>query len=232
MNQLSTIASLVARMDPMAKQATKGAELDNILETVKLAIKAEPGIDLTAAWAENNSTYLDFRFAFAPGWAIDGHEVKMSLSVSTEEQSWYVNMVVDCEDGEIEAWGHLDMNQQELEPLSCPVSHMLEVIHGQYEEKLREENAKDDTLLGTAANVAKLLEPHVEAIKKICKDNGMTLFADCSLDGTTCMYVVPDCVDASDRVPEGKEITTDRIPYIDLNAVKFDPNYDHFTKTK
>ena len=207
-------------------------DLGNLIATVVRDDLGRDSKSLISNWVQNNGEYIDFFFALRPDWLVgtpDDKQVKMRISIDLCDRSWYTHLVMDCKDGEIEAWGEKEFKIAELEEYSMPVKSMLEVIHGQYEEKLHEENAKDDTLLGTAANVAKLLEPHVEAIKKICKDNGMTLFADCSLDGTTCMYVVPDCIDASDCVPEGKEITTDRIPYIDLNAVKFDPSYDHFT---
>jgi len=220
MNQLSTIASLVARMDPMAKQATKGAELDNILNAVKLAIKDEPGIEINAAWAENNLTYLDFRFAIAPRWAIEGHEVKMSLSVSTEEQSWYVNMVVDCPDGELESWGHLDMNQQELEPLSCPVSHMLSLIKEQYDRKRKESSGKYMDQL----NMAKIdLEPLADKIRDLCKAHHVKLWFDRNIEGGNGLMVIPEDAYSDES---GEKIDTDNVPYLDMGIVGFDSNYD------
>ena len=221
MNQLSTIASLVAKMDPMAKQATKGTELDNILETVKSVVKAEPGIDLTAAWAENNLTYIDFRFAFVPGWAIEGHEVKMSLSVSTDEPSWYVNMVVDCPDGELESWGHLDMNPQELEPLSCPVNHMLSLIKEQYDRKRKESAEKYMYRL----NMAKIdLEPLAEKIRDMCKAHNVKLWFDRNIDGSNSLMVLPEDAYTDES---GPMVDMDSVPYLDMGIVGFNSNYDH-----
>jgi hypothetical protein len=221
MNQLSTIASIIAKMDPMAKQATKGAELDNILNAVKLTIKDEPNIDITAAWAENNLTYLDFRFAIAPRWAIEGHEVKMSLSVSTDEQSWYVNMVVDCQDGELESWGHLDMNPQELEPLSCPVNHMLSLIKEQYDSKRKESSGKYIDQL----KMAKIdLEPLADKIRDMCKEHKVKLWFDRNLDGSNSLMVLPEDAYTDES---GEKIDTDNVPYLDMGIVGFDSNYDH-----
>lgn len=220
MNQLSTIASIIAKMDPMAKQATKGAELDNILETVKSIVKAEPDLDLAVAWAENNSTYLDFRFAFAPGWAIEDHQVKMSLSVSTEEQSWYVNMVVECQDGELESWGHLDMNPQELEPLSCPVNHMLSLIKEQYDRKRKESSGKYMDQL----KMAKIdLEPLADKIRDMCKAHKVKLWFDRNIEGDNGLMVLPEDAYADES---GEKIDTDNVPYLDMGIVGFDSNYD------
>jgi hypothetical protein len=109
---------------------------------------------------------------------------------------------------------------------------MLEVIHEQYDKKLHEENAKSDADLAKAAQVAKKLAPQVAKINKICKENGMKLYVDCNLDGTNCIFVVPDCIGTEDFIDEKDEITTDNIPYIDLNMRGFDSNYDHFMKIK
>jgi hypothetical protein len=210
-------------------------DLSNLIDTV---VREDLGTDsksLITNWAENNDEYLDFSFALRPDWLVgtpDDKQVKMRISIDLGEGSWYAHMIMDCEDGEIEEWGEKEFKSAELEEYSMPVKSMLEVIHEQYDKKLHEENAKSDADLAKAAQVAKKLAPQVAKINKICKENGMKLYVDCNLDGTNCIFVVPDCIGTEDFIDEKDEITTDNIPYIDLNMRGFDSNYDHFMKIK
>ena len=210
-------------------------DLSNLIATV---VREDLGRDskyLITNWAENNGEYLDFSFALRPDWLVgtpDDKQVKMCISMDLCEGSWYVHMIMDCVDGEIDDWGEKEFKSAELEEYAMPVKSMLEVIHGQYDKKLHEEKAKGMVWLEKAVQVAKQLAPQVEKINKICKENGMNLYVDRSLDGTNCIYVVPDCISTEHLVSEKDEITTDIIPYIDLNARGFDSNYDYFTKIK
>lgn len=233
MNNLCTL------LDNLAKNNTIKLEnrddLSNLIATVVRDDLGRDSKSLITNWVENNDDYIDFSFALRPEWLVgtpDDKQVKMRISIDTCDQSWYAYMVMDCEDGEIEAWGEKEFNRAELEEYSMPVKSMLEVIHGQYDKKLHEENAKGMVWLEKAAQVAKKLAPHVAKINKICKESGMKLYVDRNLDGTNCIYVVPDCIGTEDGIDEKDEITTDNIPYIDLNVMGFDSNYDHFTKTK
>lgn len=232
MNTLCTL------LNNLSKNTVAEQQLDDLCTLVAIVVRDDlnDSKSLITSWPQDNGQYIDFFFALRPAWLVgtpDDKQVKMCITIDLCEQSWYVHLVMDCEDGEIESWGEKEFKAAELEDYAMPVKTMLEVIHQQYDKKLHEEeNAKAESLLDNAANVANLLEPHVEEIKKICKENGVKLFADHSLDGTNCLYVVPDCIDTDDGVEEKDEITTDRFPYIDLNARSFDSNYDHFTKIK
>jgi hypothetical protein len=232
MNTLCTL------LDSLSKNPIANQQLDDIGNLIATVVRADLGRDsesLIANWAENNDDYIDFSFALRPEWLVgtpDDKQVKMRISIDTCDQSWYAYLVMDCKDGEIESWGEKEFNRSELEEYSMPVKSMLEVIHGQYDKKLHEENTKTETLLVNARKTTTLLDPHVEAIKTICKENRVNLFADSSLGGTGRLYVVPDCIEATDKVDENSEITLDRFPYINLDTVKFDQNYDFFTKIK
>ena len=231
MNNLCTLLDNLSKSNIIAAQ--KLDDLGNLIATV---VRDDLGRDtksLITNWVQNNDDYLDFFFALRPDWLVgtpDDKQVKMRLTIDTCNQSWYAYLVMDCEDGEIEAWGEKEFSRAELEEYSMPVKSMLEVIHGQYDKKLHEENAKSNADLDKATQVAKQLVQQVEKINKICKENGMTLYVDRNLDGTNCIYVVPDCIGTDDFIDEKDEITTDNIPYIDLNARGFDSNYDHFTR--
>jgi hypothetical protein len=241
LNKLSKSTIIAQQLDDinkLSKSTIIAQQLDDICNLIAIVVRDDLGNDsksLITNWVQNNGEYLDFFFALRPDWLVgtpDDKQVKMRISIDTCDQSWYAYLVVDCENGEIEAWGEKEFNRAELEEYSMPVKSMLEVIHGQYDKKLHEENAKGMVCLDNAANVVNLLEPHVEAIKKICKENGMNLYVDSSLDGTNSIYVVPDCIGTEDFIDEKDEITTDNIPYIDLNMRGFDSNYDHFMKIK
>lgn len=233
MNNLCTLLINLSKNNII--KAQKLDDLSNLIATVVMDDLGCNAKSLITNWVQNNGEYLDFFFALRPDWLVgtpDDKQVKMRITIDTCDQSWYAYLVMDCEDGEIEAWGEKEFTRAELEEYSMPVKSMLEVIHGQYDKKLHEENAKGMVLLEKAAQVAKQLAPQVDKINKICKENGMKLYIDRSLDGTNSIYVVPDCIDTDDGVDEKDEITTDTIPFIDLNMRGFDSNYDHFTKIK
>jgi hypothetical protein len=213
-------------------------DLSNLIATV---VRDDLGTDsksLITNWAENNDEYLDFSFALRPDWLVgtpDDKQVKMRISIDLGEGSWYAHMIMDCEDGEIEAWGEKEFKSAELEEYSMPVKSMLEVIHGQYDKKFQEENAKSDADLDKATQVAKQLQKHVDAIKKLCKENKLNIYSDHSIDGTSCLYLVPDgmrCLDDDDDDNSGETIDLEKIPYLDFDACGFDPNYDFFHKVK
>ena len=233
MNNLCTLLNNLTKNNIVTAQ--KLDDLSNLIATV---VRDDLGTDskfLITNWVQNNDSYLDFFFALRPDWLVgtpDDKQVKMRLTIDTCDQSWYAYLIMDCEDGEIEDWGEHEFRSAELEEYSMPVKSMLEVIHGQYDKKFHEEKAKGMVWLEKAVQVAKQLAPQVEKINKICKENGMNLYVDRSLDGTNCIYVVPDCISTEHLVSEKDEITTDIIPYIDLNARGFDSNYDYFTKIK
>lgn len=233
MNNLCTLLNNLTKNNII--KAQKLDDLSNLIATVVRDDLGRDSKSLITNWVDNNGDYIDFSFALRPDWLVgtpDDKQVKMRISIDTHDQSWYAYMVMDCVDGEIEAWGEKEFKSAELEEYSMPVKSMLEVIHGQYDKKLHEENAKGMVWLEKAAQVAKKLAPQVAKINKICKENGMKLYVDRNLDGTNCIFVVPDCIGTEDFIDEKDEITTDNIPYIDLNMRGFDSNYDHFMKIK
>lgn len=235
MNNLCTLLDNLSRNDITAQP------LDNLSSLIASVVRDDLGgasKSLITNWVHDNGAYIDFFFALRPDWLVgtpDDKQVKMRISIDKSDKSWYAYLVMDCEDGEIESWGEREFNRDELGGCCRPVKYMLDAIRGQYEKKLCEENAKASTRLISAATVAKRLGPHVDAIKKICKETGVKLFSDCSLDGTSCLYVVPDCMDTvTDCMGTvgtdfgDNEISLGRFPFIDLGAEKFDPNYDRF----
>lgn len=232
--------SLCTLLNKLSKSTIIAQQLDDLSNLIAIVVRDDLGRDsksLITNWEQNNGEYIDFFFFFAlrPDWLVgtpDDKQVKMRISIDLCDKSWYAYLVMDCENGEIEDWGEKEFKSVELAEYSMPVKSMLEAIHLQYDKKLHEENAKGMVLLDKAAQVAKELSPQVEKINKICKENGMKLYVDRSLDGTNSIFVVPDCIDTDDGVDEKDEITTDTIPVIDLNMRGFDSNYDHFTKIK
>lgn len=232
--------SLCTLLNKFSKSTIIAQQLDDLCNLIAIVVRDDLGHDaksLITNWEQNNGEYIDFFFALRPDWLVgtpDDKQVKMRISIDLCDGSWYAHLVMDCENGEIEDWGEKEFKSVELAEYSMPVKSMLESIHLQYDRKLHEENAKGMVLLEKAAQVAKQLAPQVDKINKICKENGMHLYVDRSLDvdGTNSIYVVPDCIDTDDGVDEKDEITTDTIPFIDLNMRSFNSNYDHFTKIK
>lgn len=230
MNNLCTL------LDSLSKNPIANQQLDDIGDLIATVVRADLGDDsksLITNWAENNGDYIDFSFALRPDWLVgtpDDKQVKMRISIDTCDQSWYAYLIMDCEDGEIEDWGEKEFKSAELEEYSMPVKSMLEVIHRQYDKKFQEENAKSDADLDRATQVAKKLKKHVDAIKKLCKENNLKIYSDHSLDGTSCLYLVPDNMHCLTDDNSGEVIDLEKIPYLDFDAMGFDPNYDFFRR--
>ena len=231
MNNLCTLLNNLTKNNIIKAQDLE--DLSNLLATVVRDDLGSDSKSLITNWVDNNGDYIDFYFTLRPDWldsTPDDKQVKMCISIDTCDQSWYAHLVMDCEDGEIEEWGEKEFKSAELEEYSMPVKAMLEVIHGQYDKKLHEENAKSDTDLAKAAQVAKKLQKHVDAIKKLCKENNLKIYSDHSLDGTSCLYLVPDNMHCLTDDENGEVIDLDKIPYLDFDAMGFDPNYDFFRR--
>jgi len=233
MNNLCTLLTNLAKNNTI-----KLENLDDLSNLIATVVRDDLGRDsksLITNWVDNNGDYIDFSFALRPDWLVgtlDDKQVKMRISIDTCDQSWYAYMVMDCVDGEIEAWGEKEFNRAELEEYSMPVKSMLEVIHEQYDKKFQEENAKSDADLDKATQVAKQLQKHVDAIKKLCKENKLNIYSDHSIDGTSCLYLVPDGMRCLDDDNSGETIDLEKIPYLDFDACGFDPNYDFFHRVK
>jgi hypothetical protein len=232
MNNLCTLLNAISKNDLMAQ------DLDDLCNLVTSVVREDLGSDsksLITSWADNNAPYVDFVFAIRPEWlegTPDDKQIKMNLSVDAGEHTWYAYMVMDCEDGECESWGEQTFHSDMLADFSMPVKSMIEAIRKQYDERLREERAREDSELSRAVDTVRLLAPHVEAMKRICKERGITLHVDHSLDGSNCIYAVPSSVESQQWIDKKDEIPLDRIPYVDLDARGFDPNYDHFVHVK
>ena len=140
MNNLCTL------LDSISKNPITDQQLDDIGNLIATVVRDDLGRDskyLITNWADSNDDYIDFSFALRPEWLVgtpDDKEVKMRISIDTCDRSWYAHLVMDCENGEIEAWGEKEFNRYELEEYSMPVKSMLAEIHRQYEQKLHEEN--------------------------------------------------------------------------------------------
>ena len=230
MNNLCTL------LDSISKNPITDQQLDDIGNLIATVVRDDLGRDsksLITNWADNDGDYINFYFALRPDWLVgtpDDKQVKMCISIDKCDQSWYAHLVMDCKDGEIEACGEKEHRSAELEEYSMPVKSMLEVIHEQYDKRLHEENAKSDADLAKAAQVAKKLKKHVDAIKKLCKENNLKLYSDHSLDGTSCLYLVPDNMHCLTDDENGEVIDLEKIPYLDFDAMGFDPNYDFFRR--
>lgn len=241
MNNLCTLLNNLTKNNIIKAQLTKNniikaQKLEDLSNLIATVVRDDLGSDsksLITNWADNNGDYIDFSFALRPDWLVgtpDDKQVVMRISIDTCDQSWYAYLIMDCEDGEIEAWGEKEFKSAELEEYSMPVKSMLEVIHGQYDKKLQEENAKSDADLDRATQVAKKLQKHVDAIKKLCKENNLKIYSDHSLDGTSCLYLVPDNMHCLTDDENGEVIDLEKIPYLDFDAMGFDPNYDFFRR--
>lgn len=231
MNNLCTLLNNLTK-----NNIIKAQKLDDLSNLIATVVRDDLGSDsksLITNWVDDNGDYIDFSFALRPDWLVgtpDDKQVKMRISIDTSDQSWYAYLVMDCEDGEIEDWGEKEFKSAELEEYSMPVKSMLEVIHGQYDKKLQAENAKSDADLDRATQVAKKLQKHVDAIKKLCKENNLKIYSDHSLDGTSCLYLVPDNMHCLTDDNSGEVIDLEKIPYLDFDAMGFDPNYDFFRR--
>jgi hypothetical protein len=150
MNNLATFANVLAHLDENYKLSLgHGKEheedLDNITNLVQALFAQEhPDIKdaVITSWGENNITYIDIRVALKPEWckwSKDDHQVKTQLSIDLENPgSWYMMMVVDCKDGEIEDWGEVTCQAEELESEQFPVTYMLNKVREKYDARKAE----------------------------------------------------------------------------------------------
>ena len=222
-NTLVAFANMVSRLADK-----KNILADELTQLFKTALVQEHlrGTTIHTVWAENNGTYLDFRAGLVPDWVIYGHEVKFSLSVSTEDNSWYLAAVVDCPDGEIESWGSTTAEKNVVQEWVNPVNAILEEIKVTYLNKKQHLLAEEDPDLVKATEVADQLRPLVEQIKTICANNNMTLWFDRAIDGGTDLMVLPEDTIWPDAPNELVSYDYDKIPTVDLEIQGFDSNYD------
>lgn len=150
MNNLATFANVLAHLDEDYKAALGHSkkhkeDLDNI-NNLAQALFAQEHPDIKDAvitsWSENNITYIDIHVALKPEWcrwSKDDHQVKAQLSIDLDKpNSWYMMMVVDCEDGEIEDWGSVKFTAQEVEAEQFPVTAMLNKVREKYDTRKAE----------------------------------------------------------------------------------------------
>jgi hypothetical protein len=240
MNNFSTLFKNLAKLDETEIKTLSDDDLDRICNLAQTVAKLDLGKDsniLITAWVnDNRPEYLDYFFAFKPDWlqdTKDDKQVKLCVSIDLGLRKWYAHMVMDCENGEIEEYGDMDFTSDELDEQSFPFQYMLSKIKEIYDRKAKEEPAKCSVELNRAKSIAEeLLAPHVDAIKQICKERNIALFVDHSLDGTNCIRVVPNVMEAWDNEDRKTEIPLDDIPYIDLDLCSFNSDYDSFHRVK
>ena len=240
MNLLSTLFKNLSKLDETEIKALSDDDLDRICNLAQNVAKLDLGKDadiLITAWVnDNRPEYLDYFFALRPEWlqnTKDDKQVKLCVSIDLGLRKWYAHMVMDCENGEIEEYGEMDFSSDELDEQSFPFHYMLSKIKEIYDRKVKEVPAKCSVELNRAKNIAEeLLAPHVDAIKQICKERNLALFVDHSLDGTNCIRVVPNVMEAWDNEDGKTEIPLDDIPYIDLDLCSFNSDYDSFHRVK
>lgn len=150
MNNLATFANVLAHLDEDYKAALGNStkhkdDLDNITNLVQALFAQEhPDIKdaVVTSWGENNITYIDIRVALKPEWckwSKDDHQVKTQLSIDLENPgSWYMMMVVDCNDGEIEDWGTVEFTSKQVEAEQFPVTAMLNKVREKYDARKAE----------------------------------------------------------------------------------------------
>ena len=233
MNNFCTFFRNLSKSDKIAKKDLK--DISNLAKAVVKDDLGDYAKFLVCNWHEDNDPWIDFNFALRPDWVVgtpDDKQIKMRVSIDQSDNSWYVYRIVDCQDGECEEWGEKEFKPEELESCTECVRYMLGEINKQYERKLQEENAKSDADLDKATQVAKQLQKHVDAIKKLCKENKLNIYSDHSIDGTSCLYLVPDGMRCLDDDDSGEVIDLEKIPYLDFDAMGFDPNYDFFHRVK
>jgi hypothetical protein len=240
MNNFSTLFKNLAKLDETEIKTLSDDDLDRICNLAQTVAKLDLGKDsniLITAWVnDNRPEYLDYFFAFKPDWlqdTKDDKQVKLCVSIDLGLRKWYAHMVMDCENGEIEEYGDMDFTSDELDEQSFPFQYMLSKIKEIYDRKAKEVPAKCSVELNRAKSIAEeLLAPHVDAIKQICKERNIALFVDHSLDGTNCIRVVPNVMEAWDNEDRKTEIPLDDIPYIDLDLCSFNSDYDSFHRVK
>ena len=240
MNLLSTLFKNLSKLDENEIKTLSDDDLDRICNLAQNVAKLDLGKDadiLITAWVnDNRPEYLDYFFALRPEWlqdTKDDKQVKLCVSIDLGLRKWYAHMVMDCENGEIEEYGDMDFTSDELDEQSFPFHYMLSKIKEIYDRKAKEVPAKCSVELNRAKSIAEeLLAPHVDAIKQICKERNIALFVDHSLDGTNCIRVVPNVMEAWDNEDGKTEIPLDDIPYIDLDLCSFNSDYDSFHRVK
>jgi len=241
MNLFSTLFQNLAKLDETEIKTLSDDELDrigNLAQNVAmLALGKDDNILITSWVNDNRPEYLDYFFALKPEWlqnTKDDKQVKLCVSIDLGTRGkWYAHMVMDCENGEISEYGEMDFSPDELDEQSFPFQYMLSKIKEIYDRKAKEEPAKCSVELNRAKSIAEeLLAPHVDAIKQICKERNIALFVDHSLDGTNCIRVVPNVMEAWDNEDRKTEIPLDDIPYIDLDLCSFNSDYDSFHRVK
>ena len=207
----------------------------NIRELAQAIVRTELGQyadALITSWAEGNTPWIDFFFALKPDWlkhSIDDKQIKMRVSIDTGEHTWYAYLVMDCEDGECEAYGEKEFHPEVLETLSNPVKSMVHIIHEQYNAKLREDANNKDKDLKVAEKVAKRIKTHVDAINKICKENNIQIYTDNALDSCHSHFLVPKSIEPVEAVCDD-EIPLDQFPSFDFDGKWFDSSYDAFIR--
>lgn len=177
--------------------------------------------------------YLDFTYWLTPDWldnTADNKQVRLCFSIDTHIQVLDATAIIYSQDGELKDWGYVSLTSGELEKFAYQA--ILSKIKTQYDKKVMKENAKQCKDIGKAIKVLDLLAPHVKKINEICKKHKVTLYSDHSLDGTNCIYVVPNTIEMGEPKDGEKVIGYEQLPYIDLNARGFDPGYDSFILTK
>ncbi len=240
MNNFSTLFQNLAKLDKTEIKALSADDLDRICNLAQSVAMSDLGKDantLITSWVnDNRPEYLDYFFALKPEWlqdTKDDKQVKLCVSIDIGLRKWYAHMVMDCENGEIEEFGSKDFSSDELAEQSFPFQYMLSKIKEIYDRKAKEETVKCSVELNRARSIAEeLLAPHVDAIKQICKERNIALFVDHSLDGTNCIHVVPNVIEAWDNKDENTEIPLDDIPFIDLDICSFNSDYDSFHRVK
>jgi hypothetical protein len=240
MNNFSTLFKNLAKLDETEIKTLSDDDLDRICNLAQTVATLDLGKDsniLITAWVnDNRPEYLDYFFAFKPEWlqdTKDDKQVKLCVSIDLGLRKWSAHMVMDCENGEIEEYGEMDFSPDELDEQSFPFQYMLSKIKEIYDRKVKEVPAKCSVELHRAKSIAEeLLAPHVDAIKQICKERNIALFVDHSLDGTNCIRVVPNVMEAWDNEDRKTEIPLDDIPYIDLDLCSFNSDYDSFHRVK
>lgn len=241
MNNFSTLFQNLSKLDEAEIKALSADDLDRICNLAQGVAMTDLGSDasiLLTSWVNDNRPYyLDFFFALKPEWlhdTKDDKQVKLCVAIDLSARGkWYAHMVMDCENGEIEEFGDMDFTSAELAEQSFPFQYMLSKIKETYDRKAKEETAKCSVELNRARSIAEeLLAPHVDAIKQICKERNLTLFVDHSLDGTNCIRVVPNVIEAWDNEDGNTEIPLDSIPCIDLDLCSFNSDSDSFHRVK
>lgn len=243
MNQFYTMFQNLSKMDGGEIKKLSKADLNSIKNLAAVVIKDDISPDeirLVTSWANDNrpaAPYIDFYFALRPYWlkgTPDDKQIKMCVTINTETRGeWWVKLVMDCVDGEIESWGEAEFKPNDLLPLTKCIRHMINPIQDQYLKQLNEENAKQNNDLKAVAEIVKsLIEPHADEIKRICKEHNITLYADHNIEGSNCFRALPNYIEPGELEDGQEEIPEDAIPFIDFGALSFDSSYDFFRKVK